>query len=84
MSFEMSSRSGIRDVAAAFGLLTGRWMLAILDELAIAPIRHSELLRAVDGVSEKVLTETLRRIERDGLVAVASVTKTSTMSRTKC
>ena len=49
-------------------LMDGRWTLAILDEIATGARRHGELLGAINGISEKVLTETLRRMERDGLV----------------
>ena len=38
-----------------------------------APLRHSELARVVVGASQKMLTQTLRKLERDGL-AVRTVT----------
>lgn len=59
---------GWRGLLPVLRLLDGRWSLAILDEIASEAKRHSELLGSIDGVSEKVLTETLRRMERDGLV----------------
>ncbi|WP_436787996.1 winged helix-turn-helix transcriptional regulator [Yinghuangia sp. YIM S10712] len=37
--------------------------------LAAGPLRHAELARAIPGARQKVLTETLRRLERDGLVS---------------
>jgi len=49
-------------------LLAGRWTLAVLDELVDGGRRYQDLDDAVDGISHKVLTETLRRAERDGLV----------------
>jgi DNA-binding HxlR family transcriptional regulator len=51
------------------GLIDGRWTLAILAELQDGGRRYQELDDALDGVSHKVLTDTLRRAERDGLVA---------------
>ena len=51
------------------GLVDGRWTLAVLGELAGGGRRYLELDDAIDGVSHKVLTETLRRAESDGLVA---------------
>jgi hypothetical protein len=48
--------------------LAGRWTLAVLTELANGGGRYQDLLDALDGVSHKVLTDTLRRAERDGLV----------------
>jgi len=51
------------------GLIDGRWTLALLAELQAGGRRYQELDDALDGVSHKVLTGTLRRAERDGLVA---------------
>jgi DNA-binding HxlR family transcriptional regulator len=49
-------------------LVGGRWTLLIVAELADGGRRYQELHDALDGVSYKVLTETLRRTERDGLI----------------
>ena len=49
-------------------LINGRWTLAVLAELVNGGRRYQELDEALDGVSHKVLTDTLRRAERDGLV----------------
>lgn len=49
-------------------LLSGRWTLAVLVELADGGRRYQELHDNLDGVAHKVLTETLRRAERDGLI----------------
>jgi len=40
----------------------------VLTALADAPRRYSELSRTIAGVSQKMLTQTLRMLERDGLV----------------
>jgi DNA-binding HxlR family transcriptional regulator len=50
-------------------LLAGRWTLAVLAGLLERGRRYQDLHDALDGISYKVLTETLRRAERDGLVA---------------
>jgi DNA-binding HxlR family transcriptional regulator len=50
-------------------LLAGRWTLAVLTELRDQGRRYQELHDALEGISYKVLTETLRRAERDGLIA---------------
>jgi DNA-binding HxlR family transcriptional regulator len=50
-------------------LLAGRWTLAVLAELLEGGRRYQDLHDALDGLSYKVLTETLRRAERDGLIA---------------
>ncbi|MFF7197763.1 winged helix-turn-helix transcriptional regulator [Streptomyces sp. NPDC088197] len=49
--------------------VTSRWGVLVLCELLDgAVLRFSELRRAVGGVSEKMLTQTLRTLERDGFV----------------
>jgi len=53
----------------ALTMLASRWTLAVLAELASGGLRYQDFDKALDGVSHKVLTETLRRAERDGLVA---------------
>jgi DNA-binding HxlR family transcriptional regulator len=49
-------------------MLGGRWTLGVLAELADGGRRYQDIDEALDGVSHKVLTETLRRAERDGLI----------------
>lgn len=49
-------------------MLAGRWTLPLLAELAHGGHRYQELNDALDGVTHKVLTDTLRRAERDGLI----------------
>jgi DNA-binding HxlR family transcriptional regulator len=49
-------------------MLGGRWTLSVLSELSQGGRRYQELDDALEGVSHKVLTDTLRRAERDGLV----------------
>lgn len=46
-----------------------RWVSLILKELARGPRRHGELARAVAGATQKMFTQTLRGLQRDGLVA---------------
>lgn len=53
---------------ALVGLIGGRWTLAVLGELAAGGHRYQDLHDALDGISHKVLTDTLRRAERDGLI----------------
>jgi DNA-binding HxlR family transcriptional regulator len=48
--------------------VTSRWGVLVLIELLERPYRFSELRRAIGGVSEKMLTQTLQTLERDGLV----------------
>ncbi|MFF9866834.1 MULTISPECIES: winged helix-turn-helix transcriptional regulator [unclassified Streptomyces] len=48
--------------------VTGRWGGLTLGALSGGRLRFSELRRRVDGVSEKMLSQTLHALERDGLV----------------
>jgi DNA-binding HxlR family transcriptional regulator len=45
-----------------------KWSVLILGLLADGPRRFTELSRQIEGVSQKMLTQTLRGLERDGLV----------------
>jgi DNA-binding HxlR family transcriptional regulator len=45
-----------------------RWTVLIVGVLAEGDARFSELRRRIEGVSQKMLTQTLRALERDGLV----------------
>ncbi|SHM62871.1 winged helix-turn-helix transcriptional regulator [Cryptosporangium aurantiacum] len=45
------------------------WSLVLVSQLVGGPMRFTELLRAVDGISHRMLTQTLRSLERDGLVS---------------
>lgn len=45
-----------------------RWTVLIVGTLADGPMRFGQIARRVDGVSQKMLTQTLRALERDGLV----------------
>jgi DNA-binding HxlR family transcriptional regulator len=48
--------------------LSDKWVTLVLTALAGSPQRYSELSRTIAGVSQKMLTQTLRMLERDGLV----------------
>lgn len=45
-----------------------KWSLHVLSQLCESPKRFNELRRAVPGVSQKSLTNTLRRLERNGVI----------------
>ena len=45
-----------------------RWTVLIVGALSEGEARFSVLLRRIDGISQKMLTQTLRAMERDGLV----------------
>src|SRR5689334_8811234 len=55
-----------RDVLARVGDTWSMYVIQVLDEAQT--LRFSELRREVDGISQRMLTVTLRGLERDGLV----------------
>ena len=59
-------RRRLRDHTA--GLLSRRWTLRIVIALSTGVKRRSELSRLLPGVTQKVLTETLREMERTGMI----------------
>jgi DNA-binding HxlR family transcriptional regulator len=50
------------------GLIGDKWTVLILKALCHKQLRYSELHRAVPGISQKMLTASLRQLERDGIV----------------
>lgn len=55
----------IRDVLDRVG---DAWSVLVLSELAKGPCRFNALLRVVGGISQRMLSVTLRTLERDGMV----------------
>lgn len=54
-------------VATAVSLIGGKWKLLILRNLKERSWRFNELQRSIDGISQKVLTDSLRQMMSDGL-----------------
>jgi DNA-binding HxlR family transcriptional regulator len=52
----------------ALELIASKWALLIIPALTAGPVRNNELLRKIEGVSQKMLTQTLKDLERNGLV----------------
>jgi DNA-binding HxlR family transcriptional regulator len=63
----------LRDVLDRVG---DKWSVLVMSLLTAGPQRYSQLQRAIDGISQRMLTLTLRSLERDGLVT-RTVTPTS-------
>ena len=55
-------------VATTVALIGSKWKLLIMRNLLIRPCRFNELKKSLDGISQKVLTDSLRSMEEDGLV----------------
>jgi DNA-binding HxlR family transcriptional regulator len=49
-------------------VIEGRWKVLILWQLFQGARRFSELFRALDGITQKMLTQQLRELEKDGIV----------------
>lgn len=54
---------------AILELIADKWTLLILPALRRGPMRNGDLMRLIGGVSQKMLTQTLRELERNGLVS---------------
>ncbi|MGW5362028.1 winged helix-turn-helix transcriptional regulator [Actinopolymorpha pittospori] len=63
----LSGPSGCR-AREVLDLVAGKWSLAVVDTLGAGPMRFSELKRAIGGISQRMLTVTLRGLERDGIL----------------
>ncbi|MEV0433671.1 MULTISPECIES: helix-turn-helix domain-containing protein [Nocardia] len=48
--------------------IAGKWTVLIVDALADGTLRYTDLRRRIDGISQKMLTQTLRQLETDGFV----------------
>lgn len=49
--------------------IADKWTVLILGLLADGPVRFNRLRRSIDGISQKMLSQTLKTMERDGLVS---------------
>jgi DNA-binding HxlR family transcriptional regulator len=58
----------IERIEETLGVLHGKWKVRLLFLMARGNHRHSTLLRCLPGASKKVMIDTLRALERDGLV----------------
>ncbi|GAA1515884.1 helix-turn-helix domain-containing protein [Kribbella lupini] len=52
----------------AADLISGTWPMVVVYSLSKGPARPGDLRRKIGGISQKVLTETLRRLEHNGIV----------------
>ncbi|MER5353971.1 helix-turn-helix domain-containing protein [Kitasatospora sp. NPDC002551] len=55
-------------VLEALNRISGKWAIGILLNVSHGPVRFTELERAIPGISRRMLTLTLRNLERDGLL----------------
>ena len=57
-----------RQVLQILGLIGSKWSILIIGQLSDRTLRFGELHRTVHGISQRMLTLTLRQLERDGLL----------------
>ena len=55
-------------VATTVSLIGNKWKLLIIRNLMERTWRFNELLKSLDGISQKVLTDNLRQLEKDGII----------------
>ena len=49
-------------------LIADKWTVLIIHSIAIETLRHNEIARALGDISQKVLTQGLRKLERNGII----------------
>ena len=64
-----SSLSGPCPTRNAINALTGKWKIPILGKLAMKPMRYNQLARSMEGITNIMLTRSLRELEEVGLVS---------------
>lgn len=66
----MKSKSELPEcpVATTVSLIGSKWKLLILRNLSSRPWRFNELQKSLEGISQKVLTTSLRELESDGII----------------
>jgi DNA-binding HxlR family transcriptional regulator len=55
-------------VATTVQIIGNKWKLLIIRNLLTRPWRFNELQKSLDGISQKVLTDSLRSMEKDGII----------------
>ena len=66
--FPAADDDALQALQGAVHVLAAKWSVVVLARLADGTQRFNELLRRIDGVSRRMLSATLRQLERDGLV----------------
>jgi DNA-binding HxlR family transcriptional regulator len=68
VSAQVDELPAVCSVIEVLNRVSGKWAIGILLETTRGPVRFTELERAVNGISRRMLTLTLRNLERDGLL----------------
>ncbi len=65
---ETAAAAGSCRARAVLDRIGDKWSIYVVDRLGNGPRRFSELHRGIDGITARMLTVTLRGLERDGIV----------------
>lgn len=65
---QVDAHNDCRPVSEILNQIGGKWTVLIINRLSPGPLRFSEIKREIGGISQKVLTATLRELEMDGFV----------------
>ena len=63
-----TSHDNCQAVAETLDRIVDKWTVLVVGALEQGPLRYNEIRRVVDGISQRMLTLTLKGLERDGLV----------------
>jgi len=64
----MAASARTEQLSLAVEVISEKWRITVLHQLLGGPLRTSQLQKNLESVSAKVLTQTLRGLERDGLI----------------
>jgi DNA-binding HxlR family transcriptional regulator len=64
-----TSHDNCQAVAETLDRIGDKWTVLVVGALEQGPLRYNEIRRVVDGISQRMLTLTLKGLERDGLVS---------------
>jgi len=65
---EQHSVDACRPISELLSMVGDKWTMQVVRHLGNGTMRFNELRRTIDGISQKMLTTTLRNLERDGFV----------------
>jgi DNA-binding HxlR family transcriptional regulator len=65
---QVRAEEGVCPIGEVLDHVAGKWSIGIVIAAADGPIRFTELERTVEGISRRMLTLNLRKLERDGLL----------------
>ncbi len=65
---ELEDTGTCRTISETLARIGNKWTVLVVELLSAGPMRFNELRRTTEGISQRMLTLTLRGLERDGLV----------------